>query len=81
MTPANVSSLRPQVSDEQLAKAEQTFPHNPPHTKEAYYFRHIFEKFFPGRAGWLPHYWMPKWLKATDPSARTLPFYQPEDQE
>lgn len=69
------------MSEEQLEKAPQTFPHNPPPTKEAYYFRQVFEDLFPGRAGWLPHYWMPKWLKASDPSARTLPIYLPEQGE
>ncbi|XP_003969193.2 asparagine synthetase [glutamine-hydrolyzing] [Takifugu rubripes] len=69
------------VSDDQLEKARHTYPHNPPPTKEAYYFRQIFEEFFPNQAKWLPHYWMPKWLKATDPSARTLPFYEPEKVE
>lgn len=66
------------MSDEQLEEAQRRFPDNPPPTKEAYYYRQTFEEFFPGCAGWLPHYWMPRWLKATDPSARTLPFYQPE---
>lgn len=76
-----MSSTCPQVSDEQLEKAQQTFPVNPPPSKEAYYYRQLFEKLFPGRAGWLPHYWMPKWLNATDPSARTLSFYEPEKVE
>lgn len=74
-----VPSKCPQVSDAQLEEANQTFPHNPPPTKEAYYFRQTFEKLFPGQAGWLPHFWMPKWLNAMDPSARTLPMYEPEE--
>lgn len=71
----------PQVSEEQLQKAKQMFPSNPPPTKEAYYYRQIFEQLFPGRGAWLPHYWMPRWLNATDPSARTLAFYEPETVE
>ncbi|XP_008419459.2 asparagine synthetase [glutamine-hydrolyzing] isoform X3 [Poecilia reticulata] len=66
------------VNDSQMEKAEQTFPHNPPRTKEAYYYRQVFEKFFPGRAQWLSHYWMPCWISATDPSARTLSIYKPD---
>ncbi|WNC67171.1 asparagine synthase B [Thalassotalea nanhaiensis] len=36
-----------QVSDQQLANAEFKFPHNTPDTKEAYYYRTIFEEHFP----------------------------------
>jgi asparagine synthase (glutamine-hydrolysing) len=35
------------VSDKQLAHAAQRFPTNPPKTKEAYYFRQLFESHFP----------------------------------
>ncbi|KAM4630640.1 asparagine synthetase [glutamine-hydrolyzing] [Polymixia lowei] len=70
--------LESEVNDSQLEKAHKTFPHNPPKTKEAYYFRQEFEKFYPGRAEWLSHYWMPRWINATDPSARTLSLYKPD---
>ncbi|CAN9504158.1 unnamed protein product [Ophioblennius macclurei] len=66
------------VNDEQMEKAARTFPHNPPRSKEAYYFRQVFEKNYPGRAMWTPHYWMPRWTNATDPSARTLSIYKPD---
>ncbi|KAM4539290.1 asparagine synthetase [glutamine-hydrolyzing] [Odontesthes bonariensis] len=66
------------VNDDQMEKAQKTFPHNPPATKEAYYFRQVFEKHYPGRAKWLSHYWMPKWINASDPSARTLSIYKPD---
>ncbi|KAM4550337.1 asparagine synthetase [glutamine-hydrolyzing] [Fundulus diaphanus] len=65
------------VNNDQMEKATKTFPHNPPRTKEAYYYRQVFEKFYPGRAKWLSHYWMPRWISATDPSARTLSIYKP----
>lgn len=66
------------VNDDQMEKAHKTFPHNPPLTKEGYYFRQMFEKLFPGRAKWMSHYWMPRWINATDPSARTLSIYKHE---
>ncbi|XP_037650579.1 asparagine synthetase [glutamine-hydrolyzing] [Sebastes umbrosus] len=66
------------VNDDQLEKAHKTFPHFPPCTKEAYYFRQVFEKQYPGRATWLSHFWMPRWTNATDPSARTLAIYKPD---
>ena len=39
-----------QVSDRVFAAAGSRFPVNPPQTKEAYLYRHIFEQFFPGVA-------------------------------
>ena len=36
-----------QVSDEMLAKAGDTFPIQPPETKEAYNYRSIFAEFYP----------------------------------
>ncbi|OUS30789.1 asparagine synthase B [Thalassotalea sp. 42_200_T64] len=36
-----------QVSDQQLANAAFKFPHNTPDTKEAYFYRTIFEQHFP----------------------------------
>ncbi|KAJ8267363.1 hypothetical protein COCON_G00125350 [Conger conger] len=70
-----------EVNDAQLESAAKVFPHCTPKTKEAYYYRQVFEKYYPGRAGWLSHYWMPRWIKATDPSARTLAIYNPDKGE
>jgi asparagine synthase (glutamine-hydrolysing) len=36
-----------QVSDAQMAGAAERFPHNPPATKEAYFYRAIFAEHFP----------------------------------
>ncbi len=36
------------VSDAEFAAAETRFPINPPQTKEAYFYRRIFEEIFPG---------------------------------
>jgi asparagine synthase (glutamine-hydrolysing) len=36
-----------QVSDRELAAADKRFPVNPPQTKEAYYYRSLFEQFYP----------------------------------
>ena len=36
-----------QVSDAQMAGAAERFPHNPPMTKEAYFYRAIFAEHFP----------------------------------
>ncbi len=65
-----------QVNDEEMESAASTFPFNPPRSKEAYLYRRLFEKYYPGRAQWIPYYWMPRWTDATDPSARTLKHYK-----
>jgi asparagine synthase (glutamine-hydrolysing) len=36
------------VSDEDFAQADRRFPINPPQTKEAYFYRRVFERLFPG---------------------------------
>ncbi len=38
------------VSDEDFDAAGQRFPVNPPQTKEAYFYRRLFEELFPGEA-------------------------------
>lgn len=48
---------------------------NIPQTKEQCYYRHIFEEKYPGQADIVPYFWMPKFIAATDASARTLPSY------
>lgn len=70
------------VTDEQLAHARDHFAVNCPTTKEAYYFRTLFEKHYPGRSDIVPRYWLPKYDAAghtitayVDPSARTLQVY------
>ncbi|CAH1239047.1 ASNS [Branchiostoma lanceolatum] len=65
-----------QINDQMMEDAPKTFPFNPPRTKEAYYFRQIFEKHFPSKSKWIPYYWMPRWSKTNDPSARTLKHYK-----
>ncbi|OIV95512.1 hypothetical protein TanjilG_25183 [Lupinus angustifolius] len=37
----------PKVTDKMMLNAPHIFPHNTPNTKEAYYYRMIFERFFP----------------------------------
>jgi asparagine synthase (glutamine-hydrolysing) len=47
---------------------------NPPKTSEQLYYRTLFESYYPN-ANILPHFWMPKFVDATDASARTLSLY------
>jgi asparagine synthase (glutamine-hydrolysing) len=39
------------------------------------WYKEIFNNNFLNQEHICPHYWMPKWTNATDPSARTLPNY------
>lgn len=65
------------VTDEDLSNAPNVFKHNPPKTKEAYFYRQIFEELYPNQGEWIPYYWMPRWIDgASDPSARTLGHYK-----
>ncbi|KAM9776819.1 asparagine synthetase [glutamine-hydrolyzing]-like isoform 3-T5 [Syngnathus typhle] len=63
------------VSDGEMANAPKLFPHNAPSTKEAYYYRRLFETSYPGHADLLPHFWMPRWIDANHPSIHKLPIY------
>jgi asparagine synthase (glutamine-hydrolysing) len=66
-----------QVSDTDLAKAESRFPYNTPTTKEAYFYRSIFEKFYPSESAIKSvNKWIPKWQKNEDPSGRANEIHQ-----
>ena len=41
-------------------------------TKEQKYYFDIFNNLYPSQKHIIPYYWMPKWSKTNDPSARTL---------
>ena len=56
----------------QFAKAAELFPHNTPHSKEAFYMRRIFHEFFPSQnAAMTVRKWIPKWQANQDPSGKT----------
>ena len=53
----------------------KVYTHNPPETLEQMYYRTIFEKHYPNQDSIIPYFWMPKYINATDSSARTLDIY------
>lgn len=60
-----------QVTDEQMESAAQLFPYNTPATKEAFYYRTIFNKYYPQvSAAQTVRKWIPKWQENQDPSGR-----------
>lgn len=74
------------VSDAQMASAARRFPHNTPDTKEAYYYRTVFEQHFPlpSAAQCVPGgksvacsspeamAWDPSFAEMADPSGRAM---------
>jgi asparagine synthase (glutamine-hydrolysing) len=59
------------VTDEQLEGAAKEFPYNSPATKEAYFYRTIFHKYYPQQsAAETVRKWIPKWQENQDPSGR-----------
>lgn len=56
---------------------EKIYPHCTPKTKEALYYRKVFEKDYPKLAeSFIPFFWMPRWVEGvSDPSARFIKHY------
>jgi asparagine synthase (glutamine-hydrolysing) len=52
-------------------KEYKRYTHCSPYTKEAYYYRKIFHKYYKNDRV-IPYFWLPKWTTSNDPSARTL---------
>jgi asparagine synthase (glutamine-hydrolysing) len=54
---------------------EPLVDHNLPTTREQIYYRSLFEEYYPDNGHVVPYFWMPKYVDATDASARTLDLY------
>lgn len=53
--------------------------HLKPVTLEQKYYRTLFDTYYPHCSKVLPYFWMPKFIKAQDASARTLKIYKDEN--
>jgi asparagine synthase (glutamine-hydrolysing) len=66
-------------TDEEFERKAVTYSHCPPISKEALWYRELFESFYPQQSHWLSAYWMPnpEWVGSAvnDPSARVLANY------
>jgi len=60
------------ISDDEYEEKRRQFDVNRPISKEGYWFRAIYEKFYPGRGNTVPYIWRPKWTTEKNPSARLL---------
>ena len=54
---------------------EKKYNYNSPETLEQLYYRTIFESYYPEQGKIIPYFWMPKYINASDSSARTLDIY------
>ena len=52
------------------------FSWNTPNTKEQIWYRSLFESYYFGMGESIPYFWLPKYVNATDASARTLDVYK-----
>ena len=82
-----VSSLKKswfEIIDEKVKSITEFKTHEPllklltptPTTQEQVYYRYLFEKNYPGCGNVIPYYWMPRYVSATDSSARTLAVFK-----
>ena len=59
-----------------ITSIKVSYEFNSPQTVEQYYYRNLFEQYYPGSYNIIHNFWMPKYINATDPSARTLTIYK-----
>jgi len=71
------------VTDEEYKKYKEfiefTDVYNTPYDKESYYYRTIFESFFPNCGQTIPYFWRHPFCEEKDPSARLLTCYKNTD--
>lgn len=60
------------ISDKEFEMRDSLYPVNTPVSKESFWYRKLFEKFYPGRVGLIDHFWMPNLEGIKDPSATVL---------
>ena len=60
------------ISDDEFNLNKNKYKINPPLLKESYFYRKIFDSYFPGKANVIPYFWLPNWSDEIDPSAREL---------
>ena len=60
------------ISDDEFNLNKNKYKINPPLLKESYFYRKIFDSYYPGKANVIPYFWLPNWSDEIDPSAREL---------
>ncbi|KAF2759591.1 asparagine synthetase [Pseudovirgaria hyperparasitica] len=64
------------VSDEDMKKPKPQWGDDVPDTKEAYWYRCMFDEHFPSSCASTVMRWTPTWSKQTDPSGRAISYHQ-----
>ena len=67
--------IQEKIELDTTTELERIYFYNPPITKEQKYYRKIFDGYYPGCDHLIPYFWMPRYVNATDASARTLKLY------
>ncbi|KAH7633878.1 hypothetical protein B0T09DRAFT_334841 [Sordaria sp. MPI-SDFR-AT-0083] len=65
-----------QVTDEMMKNPKPEWGSDIPDTKEAYWYRCMFDEHFPPSCASTVMRWTPKWVKQTDPSGRAISIHQ-----
>lgn len=75
--------INSKVTDEDFEKTRSKYPHCIPPTKEALYFRTVFDQLFGDKyCNVIPKFWLPKWCgNLLEPSARVLSSYGRDDKK
>lgn len=60
------------ITDEEFIENKDKYKFNTPMIKESYYYRKLFEEYYPQKSNVIPHFWLPNWSSEIDPSAREL---------
>jgi asparagine synthase (glutamine-hydrolysing) len=55
------------VSNQEFENYKDIFP-----SKEAFWYKKLFDNYFPSFENPIDYYWMPKWTNSTDPSGRLI---------
>ena len=64
------------VENININKEIKSYTHLPPTTNEQIYYRTLFDHYYPNCENVIPYFWMPRFVKANDASARTLNIYK-----
>jgi asparagine synthase (glutamine-hydrolysing) len=72
-------NIEKKYTNDEFKEKQKKYVHNIPPSKEALYYREIFEKYFGQRKDVvqvIPYFWLPKWNgNISEPSARVLKHY------
>jgi len=71
--------LQEKISEEMNKKHVDSIIYKPNIYVEKLYYKNIFNEYYPNCEDIVPYFWMPKYIDASDPSARTLVVYDQHD--